>query len=87
MDTLSMFWCIICYRFFSNGWGVTMDTTNIDHKIKSQLTIEYMNAVYKTSSANHPNEYLYKIKQYKKAKYLKQLLAGVSQPSEWMFMF
>ena len=59
-----------------------METSNIDHKIKSQLTIDYMNAVYKTSSAIHPNEYLYKIKQYKKAKYLKQLLVGVTQASD-----
>ena len=59
-----------------------MNTTNLDRKIKSQLTIDYMNAVYKTSNANHPNEYLYKIKQYKKARYLKQLLAGVSQTSD-----
>ena len=58
-----------------------MNTINLERKIKSQLTIDYMNAVYKVSTTNHPNEYLYKIKQYKKAKHLKRLLEGHSQTS------
>ena len=53
-----------------------MNTITMDYKTKSKLNIEYMNAVYAVSSAKHPAEYLYKITQYKKAKYYKQLLEG-----------
>ncbi|OCA80763.1 hypothetical protein F7984_01475 [Pradoshia sp. D12] len=53
-----------------------MNTIKIDNKTKSQLNIEYMNAVYAVSSAKHPAEYLYKVTQYKKAKHYKQLLEG-----------
>ena len=51
-----------------------MNTIKIDHKTKSKLNIEYINAVYAVSNAKHPAEYLYKIAQYKKAKHYKQLL-------------
>ena len=53
-----------------------MNTMKIDNKTKSKLNIEFMNAVYAVSNAKHPAEYLYKITQYKKAKYYKQLLEG-----------
>ena len=53
-----------------------MNTITMDHKTKSKLNIEYMNAVYAVSCAKHPAEYLYKITQYKKAKSYKQLLEG-----------
>jgi hypothetical protein len=61
--------------------GVTMNITNLDNKIKSQLTIDYMNAVYAVSKTNQTTDYLFKIKQYKKARYLKRLLEGSSHGS------
>ena len=51
-----------------------MNTKKIDSLTKSKLNIEYINAVYAVSNAKHPCEYLYKITQYKKAKYYKKLL-------------
>ena len=56
-----------------------MDLTILDDKIKAALTLEYMNAVYAVSEATQQNEYLYKIKKYKKARYLKQLLNAHSK--------
>ena len=63
-----------------------MNIINLERKIKSQLIIDYMNAVYKVSDATHPNEYLYKIKQYKRARYLKRLLEERTQTSQCPLM-
>ena len=51
-----------------------MNTMKIDHQINSKFNIEYINAVYAVTNAKHPDEYLYKITQYKKAKHFKRLL-------------
>ncbi len=53
-----------------------MKTIQLYNLSKSKLNIEYMNAVNAVSSATHPCEYLYKIKQYKKAKHYKKLVEG-----------